>query len=182
MRSKQGVAARARSSTSPTADRPCRYRIPPSFDNLALRALPVEDGPRTRPRPVAGACFSRAEVQPLDNPSVVAVSEEALQLLGLDPREVGGQQGRGQSRAASALCDGGACSPHRGGGALKQSTTHTHLPQTLHTGSTAPRPRHRRALSSLQPTLGATWRCPERSLQPTATAATSLDPLPASSG
>lgn len=61
---------------------------PNRFDNLVLRALPVEDGPRTTPRPVPGACFSRAELQPLSNPAVVAVSDDALEaLLGLDPSE-----------------------------------------------------------------------------------------------
>jgi hypothetical protein len=51
--------------------------------------LPVEDGPRTTPRPVSGAVFSRAEVQPLANPQIVAVCDEALALIGLDPQEVG---------------------------------------------------------------------------------------------
>lgn len=67
---------------------PCSACTPPprphSFDNLVLRALPVEDGPRTTPRPVSGACFSRAQPAPLDNPVLVAASPDALRLLGLD--------------------------------------------------------------------------------------------------
>ncbi len=53
-----------------------------------LRALPVESGPKRAPRPVVGACFSRAEPTPLDHPVVVAVAGDALRLLDIDPEEV----------------------------------------------------------------------------------------------
>lgn len=70
-----------------------------SFDNLVLRALPVEEGPNA-PRPVAGACFSRTAPAPLRNPRLVAAAPGALRLLGLDPDEVrlgvGGGAGGGQ--------------------------------------------------------------------------------------
>ncbi|KAG8517983.1 Protein adenylyltransferase SelO, mitochondrial, partial [Galemys pyrenaicus] len=59
------------------------------FDNRALRALPVEtpppgpEGAPSAPRPVPGACFSRVRPAPLSQPRVVALSEPALELLGL---------------------------------------------------------------------------------------------------
>ncbi|KAM6216520.1 protein adenylyltransferase SelO, mitochondrial [Rhynchocyon petersi] len=62
------------------------------FDNRALRELPVEalPGPEDAaalwtPRPVPGACFSRARPAPLREPRLVALSEPALALLGLAP-------------------------------------------------------------------------------------------------
>ncbi|KAJ1161850.1 hypothetical protein NDU88_002331 [Pleurodeles waltl] len=59
------------------------------FDNLALRALPVEPGSgegeeASRPRQVRGACFSRVRPSPLERPQVVALSAPALALLGLE--------------------------------------------------------------------------------------------------
>lgn len=59
------------------------------FDNLALRALPVEPGSgkgeeASRPRQVRGACFSRVWPSPLERPQVVALSAPALALLGLE--------------------------------------------------------------------------------------------------
>ncbi|KAM5289221.1 protein adenylyltransferase SelO, mitochondrial [Ctenodactylus gundi] len=59
------------------------------FDNRALRALPVEsppagpEGASSAPRPVPGACFSRARPEPLRSPRLVALSGPALALLGL---------------------------------------------------------------------------------------------------
>ncbi|XP_021494669.1 protein adenylyltransferase SelO, mitochondrial isoform X2 [Meriones unguiculatus] len=63
------------------------------FDNRALRALPVETLPPgtedalSTPRPVLGACFSRARPAPLRQPRLVALSEPALALLGLEASE-----------------------------------------------------------------------------------------------
>lgn len=60
------------------------------FDNRALRALPVETPPASpegapcAPRLVPGACFSRVRPAPLRQPRLVALSEPALALLGLD--------------------------------------------------------------------------------------------------
>lgn len=60
------------------------------FDNRALRALPVEtppagpEGAPSSPRQVPGACFSRLRPAPLRQPRLVALSEPALALLGLD--------------------------------------------------------------------------------------------------
>ncbi|XP_036762609.2 protein adenylyltransferase SelO, mitochondrial isoform X3 [Manis pentadactyla] len=60
------------------------------FDNRALRALPVEtppaspEGAPSAPRLVPGACFSRVRPAPLRQPRLVALSEPALALLGLD--------------------------------------------------------------------------------------------------
>lgn len=63
------------------------------FDNRALRALPVETPPPgpedvlSTPRPVPGACFSRARPAPLRRPRLVALSGPALALLGLEASE-----------------------------------------------------------------------------------------------
>ncbi|KAI8465473.1 MAG: hypothetical protein J3K34DRAFT_525334 [Monoraphidium minutum] len=73
------------------------------FDNLALRALPVEEGPN-RPRPVPGAAFSRVPLQPLTNPALVAAAPGALALLDLDPREV-------EARPAEFASYFGGCAP-----------------------------------------------------------------------
>jgi hypothetical protein len=58
------------------------------FDNLILRSLPVEERPEPGTRQVRGACFSRVSPTPLENPTLVAASADALQLLDLDPDEV----------------------------------------------------------------------------------------------
>ena len=55
-----------------------------SFDNEALRRLVVDPVPAGPPREVRGAHFVRVEPTPLDSPQLVAVSEDALALLGVD--------------------------------------------------------------------------------------------------
>ncbi|XP_067931753.1 protein adenylyltransferase SelO, mitochondrial-like [Watersipora subatra] len=52
-----------------------------NFDNLALRTLPLDKETGNRQRKVEGACFSLTSPTPVDNPTVVAVSEEALSLI-----------------------------------------------------------------------------------------------------
>ena len=60
------------------------------FDNLALRALPVEQGEQgSRVRTVRSACYSRVQPTPLEAPRLVAASAAALSLLDLAPSEVG---------------------------------------------------------------------------------------------
>lgn len=58
------------------------------FDNAALRKLPLDPSDEPGVRQVKGACFSRVTPQPLTKPRFVAVSHEALALLGLDGDEV----------------------------------------------------------------------------------------------
>uniref|UniRef100_A0A8C5MC63 Selenoprotein O n=1 Tax=Leptobrachium leishanense TaxID=445787 RepID=A0A8C5MC63_9ANUR len=63
-----------------------------TFDNLALRSLPVEPGDGTEEearlsRQVPGACFSRVRPTPVKNPRLVAASSSALELLGLSLEE-----------------------------------------------------------------------------------------------
>lgn len=58
------------------------------FDNLALRKLPLDLSEEPGVRQVKGACFSRVKPQPLTEPRFVAVSHEALALLGLSGDEV----------------------------------------------------------------------------------------------
>ncbi|XP_041651830.1 selenoprotein O1 isoform X2 [Cheilinus undulatus] len=58
------------------------------FDNLALRRLPMDPSEDPGVRQVKGACFSRVKPQPLTRPRFVAVSDQALALLGLSGEEV----------------------------------------------------------------------------------------------
>uniref|UniRef100_A0A1A8ETQ3 Selenoprotein O n=1 Tax=Nothobranchius korthausae TaxID=1143690 RepID=A0A1A8ETQ3_9TELE len=58
------------------------------FDNAVLRKLPLDPSEEPGVRLVKGACFSRVTPQPLNNPRFVAVSREALALLGLDADQV----------------------------------------------------------------------------------------------
>ncbi|KAI3366948.1 hypothetical protein L3Q82_009596 [Scortum barcoo] len=60
-----------------------------TFNNTALKRLPVEDSADTRSRTVPGACFFRIRaLQPLVRPTLVAQSESALALLGLSVQDV----------------------------------------------------------------------------------------------
>ena len=58
------------------------------FDNLALRALPVDERSGSDIRQVARACYSRVFPTPVSNPRLIAVSQPALDLLDLDAAEV----------------------------------------------------------------------------------------------
>uniref|UniRef100_A0A667Y6L1 Selenoprotein O n=1 Tax=Myripristis murdjan TaxID=586833 RepID=A0A667Y6L1_9TELE len=58
------------------------------FDNVALKKLPLDPSEEPGVRLVKGACFSRVKPQPLTKPRFVAVSDEALALLGLRGQEV----------------------------------------------------------------------------------------------
>uniref|UniRef100_A0A3Q1BFD9 Selenoprotein O n=1 Tax=Amphiprion ocellaris TaxID=80972 RepID=A0A3Q1BFD9_AMPOC len=58
------------------------------FDNVALKKLPLDPSEEPGVRQVKGACFSRVKPQPLTKPRFVAVSQEALALLGLDGEAV----------------------------------------------------------------------------------------------
>ncbi|KAM9808362.1 selenoprotein O1 [Neosynchiropus ocellatus] len=58
------------------------------FDNVALRRLPLDPVEDPGVRQVKGACFSRVSPQPVTKPRFVAVSHEALALLGLSGDEV----------------------------------------------------------------------------------------------
>ena len=57
------------------------------FDNLALRSLPIDSVANNYVRSVAGACFSKVKPTPVDKPSVVVVSQAALDLLDLPKSE-----------------------------------------------------------------------------------------------
>nr|XP_061813304.1 protein adenylyltransferase SelO-1, mitochondrial-like isoform X1 [Nerophis lumbriciformis] len=60
------------------------------FDNVALKKLPLDASEEDGVRQVKGACFSKVKPQPLSHPRFVAVSHQALALLGLDGDEVTG--------------------------------------------------------------------------------------------
>jgi len=62
------------------------------FDNLALRTLPIDPQTEVYPRQVPGACFSRVDPTPLDNPQLVALSSSALKLIDVDETETDDQQ------------------------------------------------------------------------------------------
>lgn len=57
------------------------------FDNLALRSLPIDSVTDNYVRSVAGACFSKVKPTPVDKPSVVVVSQAALDLLDIPKSE-----------------------------------------------------------------------------------------------
>jgi uncharacterized protein YdiU (UPF0061 family) len=57
------------------------------FDNVALRALPVDSSLEQTPRIVNGACFSRVKPIAVENPRSVAYSIPALLLLDLSETE-----------------------------------------------------------------------------------------------
>lgn len=59
-----------------------------TFDNLVLRKLPLDPSEEPGVRQVKGACFSRVKPQPLTKPRFVAVSHQALALLGLCGEQV----------------------------------------------------------------------------------------------
>lgn len=62
-------------------------RLP--FNNTALQKLPVDDSGEPGPRTVPAACFSRIRaLQPLERPTLVALSRPALALLGLSAADV----------------------------------------------------------------------------------------------
>ena len=54
-----------------------------NFDNLALRTLPIDEEKRNFVRQVYGACFSRVDPTPVENPTTVAYSTHAMSLLDL---------------------------------------------------------------------------------------------------
>jgi len=59
-----------------------------NFDNQALKQLPVDSSPDYLiQRPVPNACFHRVKPTPVDEPKLVAISEDAFKLIGLDPSE-----------------------------------------------------------------------------------------------
>ena len=55
-----------------------------SFENLALKKLPVDRSKVSGSRRVEGACFSIVDPTPVDEPELVAASSEALALLDID--------------------------------------------------------------------------------------------------
>ncbi|HWA78275.1 MAG TPA: YdiU family protein [Polyangiaceae bacterium] len=54
-----------------------------TFDNRALRSLPIDPSDLNRSREVLGACFSRVQPTKVKSPSVIAVSSEVASLLDL---------------------------------------------------------------------------------------------------
>ena len=55
------------------------------FDNRALQQLPLDSDEQNYVRTVSGACFSRVRPTPLDKPTLVSHSKDALSLLDIDP-------------------------------------------------------------------------------------------------
>ena len=52
-----------------------------NFDNLALRALPIDAEEDNFVRQVSGACFSRVKPTPVEKPETVAYAAQAMQVL-----------------------------------------------------------------------------------------------------
>ncbi len=83
-------SAPAMSQNQAQAQQPARRKLEElNFDNLTLRALPVDDVFGGPVRQVEGACFSRVAPTPVANPQLVVASPDALSLLDIDPSEVG---------------------------------------------------------------------------------------------
>ncbi|XP_060077321.1 protein adenylyltransferase SelO, mitochondrial-like [Ylistrum balloti] len=59
-----------------------------NFDNLALRSLPIDSEKEVFTRQVSGACFSKINLSPVENPTLVCHSLSALSLLDLKETEV----------------------------------------------------------------------------------------------
>lgn len=59
-----------------------------SFNNLALRSLPIDKDTQNVIRQVKGACFTLVKPTPVENPTLVSYSSDALALLDLPPSEV----------------------------------------------------------------------------------------------
>eukprot|EP00798_Chlamydomonas_sp_ICE-L_P014637 gene14637-20672_t len=57
------------------------------FDNLSLRALPVDPNTVNKTRQVRGACFSKLMPTPVEKPTMVAYSADALALLDLSEEQ-----------------------------------------------------------------------------------------------
>jgi uncharacterized protein YdiU (UPF0061 family) len=57
------------------------------WDNRSVRELPVDDEKRNYVRTVRNACFALVEPTPVDNPRLVAYSDDALALMGLRATE-----------------------------------------------------------------------------------------------
>ncbi|VDQ09001.1 unnamed protein product [Trichobilharzia regenti] len=55
----------------------------PRFDNIQLKCLPVDNGPNTI-RSVPNACFARVNPTGVDNPRLVVLSPDVLNLLDLE--------------------------------------------------------------------------------------------------
>ena len=58
------------------------------FDNLALRKLPIDKEADNYVRQVKDACFSKIKPTPCSNPSMVAYSKSAMQLIDLNETEL----------------------------------------------------------------------------------------------
>ncbi|CAK8688083.1 unnamed protein product [Clavelina lepadiformis] len=54
------------------------------FENLVLKALPIDKTMRPGSRKVPGACFSLVKPTPVENPKLVVMSQSAMKLLDID--------------------------------------------------------------------------------------------------
>jgi hypothetical protein len=59
-----------------------------NFDNLVLRTLPIDPIKQNYVREVKNACFSLVTPTSLKKPVMVVYSKKAMQLLGLDDKEL----------------------------------------------------------------------------------------------
>uniref|UniRef100_A0A8D3AE48 Selenoprotein O n=2 Tax=Scophthalmus maximus TaxID=52904 RepID=A0A8D3AE48_SCOMX len=82
------------------------------FDNVALRRLPLDPSEEPGARQVKGACFSRVRPQPLTGPRFVAVSHDALALLGLSGEGVANDPLGPEYLSGSKLMPGSESAAH----------------------------------------------------------------------
>lgn len=83
------------------------------FDNRTLERLPVESsGDYLIQRPIPNACFSLVEPTPLASPQLVAVSKEALALIGVDSDNVDNDDAFVAQMAGNEKIDGAKYAAH----------------------------------------------------------------------
>jgi len=73
--SSAATPATATATSKPAAYKPIEKL---NFDNLSLRALPIDPDRRNVTRQVPNACFSRVDPTPLKNPQLIAYSANVL--------------------------------------------------------------------------------------------------------
>lgn len=80
------------------------------FDNRNLRELPVDHSTEDS-RPVHNSVWARAKLQPVRKPTVVAYSEDAMSLLGIDAEKISEQEIEKYFSGNEAIPDSG-CEPY----------------------------------------------------------------------
>ena len=109
------------------------------FDNLALRALPIDPVKENYVRQVSSSCFSLVDPTPVNNPEIVLHSESAMNLLDLRHEQIerpefveffsGNKRLPGSKTASHCYCGHqfGSFAGQLGDGAAMYVHVHTYL-------------------------------------------------------